>query len=201
MCTVHSVYTVSKVLADFAVCDWWRCCKALCDVKFSQIEGKGRQFSHIELSNGVISFKFLTVYTVNISPGKDVQTVAPTIRHIPWRLTVQHSTGIYPYTFFSLISWKVHHIFLRVLCISSLLKFFGISLLVFIIFIIFYILSFLTVYCRSMITFYQLFAENSCTPPLFRSVGIFLLYNTFVTIFKSYKLCYIEFWTVCLTMY
>ena len=78
---------------------------------------------------------------------------------------------------------------------------FVISLLVFIIFIIFYILSFLTVYCRSMITFYQLFAENSCTPPLFRSVGILLLYNTFVTIFKSYKLCYIEFWTVYLTMY
>ena len=41
-------------------------------------------------------FKEGSLYTVNISPGKDVQTVAPTIRHIPWRLTVQHSTGIYP---------------------------------------------------------------------------------------------------------
>ena len=92
----HAQYTLRTVLEDFAICDWWRNCKALCDVKFSQIEGKGRKFSHIEPSNGVISFKFLTVYTVNISPGKDVQTVAPTIRHIPWRLTVQHSTGIYP---------------------------------------------------------------------------------------------------------
>ena len=28
---------VRQVLADFAVCDLWRYCKALCDVKFSQI--------------------------------------------------------------------------------------------------------------------------------------------------------------------
>ena len=31
------VCTVIQVLEDFAVCDWWRCCKALRDVKFSQI--------------------------------------------------------------------------------------------------------------------------------------------------------------------
>ena len=30
-------------------------CKALCDVKFSQIEGNGRKFSQIELSNYVLS--------------------------------------------------------------------------------------------------------------------------------------------------
>ena len=30
--------TVRNVLADFAVCDWIRYCKALCDVEFSQIE-------------------------------------------------------------------------------------------------------------------------------------------------------------------
>ena len=29
--------TVRKVLADFAVCDWWRFCNALCDVKFRHI--------------------------------------------------------------------------------------------------------------------------------------------------------------------
>ena len=38
-------YTVRKVLADFAVCDWWHYCKALCDIKFSPIEGNGRKFS------------------------------------------------------------------------------------------------------------------------------------------------------------
>ena len=38
-----------KVLADFGVSD-----KALCDVKCSQIEGKGRKFSPIELSNSAL---------------------------------------------------------------------------------------------------------------------------------------------------
>ena len=42
---------IRTVLADFALCDWWRYYKALCDVKFRQIEGNGRQFSHIELSS------------------------------------------------------------------------------------------------------------------------------------------------------
>ena len=48
-------YTVRKVLADFTVCDWWRNCKALCYIKFRQIEGKGQKFSYIELSNSIIS--------------------------------------------------------------------------------------------------------------------------------------------------
>ena len=53
-----STYTVRKVLADFAVCDW-RCyiAKVLCDVKFSHIEGNSRKFSHIQLSNIVSSVK------------------------------------------------------------------------------------------------------------------------------------------------
>ena len=41
--------TLRNVLADFAVC------RALCDVKFHQIEANSRQFRHIELSNSVIS--------------------------------------------------------------------------------------------------------------------------------------------------
>ena len=44
---ICSMYTVRTVLADFAVCDWWRYCTALCDVKFSQIVGNGGKFSHI----------------------------------------------------------------------------------------------------------------------------------------------------------
>ena len=35
--------------------EWWRYCKALCDVKLRQIEGNGKKFRHIELSNSVIS--------------------------------------------------------------------------------------------------------------------------------------------------
>ena len=38
-------HTVRQVLADFGR----RYCKALCDVKFSQIEGNGGKFSYIEL--------------------------------------------------------------------------------------------------------------------------------------------------------
>ena len=51
--------TVRKILADYAVCDRRRYCKALCDVKFSQIEGNSRTFCHIEISNSVV-----TVYTL-----------------------------------------------------------------------------------------------------------------------------------------
>ena len=54
----YSIYTVRKVLAHFAVCDRWRYCKALCDEKFSQKEGNGRKFSHIELRNIVIILTF-----------------------------------------------------------------------------------------------------------------------------------------------
>ena len=42
--TAEHHHTVRKFLADFAVCDWRRFCKALCDVKFSQIEGNYRIF-------------------------------------------------------------------------------------------------------------------------------------------------------------
>ena len=52
------LHTVRKVLADFAECDWWHYCKALCDVKFCQIAGNGRKFSHIELSNIASSVEF-----------------------------------------------------------------------------------------------------------------------------------------------
>ena len=41
------LYTLRKVLPDFAVYDVWGYCKALCGVKLSQIEGTGRKFSHI----------------------------------------------------------------------------------------------------------------------------------------------------------
>ena len=41
-------YTDSKVLADFAVCD----------IKFSQIEGNCQKFSHIDISNSVTSKMF-----------------------------------------------------------------------------------------------------------------------------------------------
>ena len=40
--------TFRKVLADFAVFDRWRYCKVLYEVNFSQIEGNGRKFRHIE---------------------------------------------------------------------------------------------------------------------------------------------------------
>ena len=47
--------TVRKILADYAVCDRRRYCKAACDVKFSQIEGNSRKFHQKELSNSGIS--------------------------------------------------------------------------------------------------------------------------------------------------
>ena len=48
------IYTVVNILADYAVCDWWFYCKALCAVMFSQTEGNGRKF--IEQSNSVFSY-------------------------------------------------------------------------------------------------------------------------------------------------
>ena len=36
---------LKQVLADFAVCDWWRYCKALWHVKFSKIAGNCRKFA------------------------------------------------------------------------------------------------------------------------------------------------------------
>ena len=52
------LYTVRKVLADFAVCDWWRYRNALGDVKFSLIEGNGRKFSPIDISNSILKSIF-----------------------------------------------------------------------------------------------------------------------------------------------
>ena len=48
-----TICTVIKDLANFAalVCDWLCCYKALCDEKFSQIEGVGGKFSRIELNS------------------------------------------------------------------------------------------------------------------------------------------------------
>ena len=40
-----STHTVSKFLADFAVCDWWRCCKAQCDGKVLSKCGKWSNIS------------------------------------------------------------------------------------------------------------------------------------------------------------
>ena len=53
-CEKKLFHPVLAVLADFAVCDWWHFCKALCDIKFSQIEGNGLNLRHIKLSNSVI---------------------------------------------------------------------------------------------------------------------------------------------------
>ena len=54
-----AVYTVRKVLADFAAyVTNDAIAKLLYDVKFSQIEGNSRKFSHIELSNIGSSVKF-----------------------------------------------------------------------------------------------------------------------------------------------
>ena len=49
---------VSQILADCTACDWRRFCKALCNVKFSQIEDDNRKFRHMELSNIALSVKF-----------------------------------------------------------------------------------------------------------------------------------------------
>ena len=47
-----------KLLADFTVpvCDGWRYCKAVCDEKFSLIQGNGRKFSHIVECKNVTSY-------------------------------------------------------------------------------------------------------------------------------------------------
>ena len=51
---VQCWYILSKILADFAVFDWWRYRKALCDVTFHQIEGNGRKFRHIQKSLAIM---------------------------------------------------------------------------------------------------------------------------------------------------
>ena len=54
-CTVEKFWGISLSVTDDATVLY---CKALCDVKFSQIEGYGRKFSHVELSNIASSVKF-----------------------------------------------------------------------------------------------------------------------------------------------
>ena len=49
---IRSDHKVRKVLADFPVLDRWRYCKALCEVKFRQIEGNGLKVRQIE-GNGL----------------------------------------------------------------------------------------------------------------------------------------------------
>ena len=44
-------YIKSNFWGDFAVSDWWRYCKSVCNVKFRQIEGNSRTFCNIELRN------------------------------------------------------------------------------------------------------------------------------------------------------
>ena len=50
--------TVGKVLVDFVVFDRRRHCCDPCDARFSQIQGNGPQFRHIELSNIASSVQF-----------------------------------------------------------------------------------------------------------------------------------------------
>ena len=50
---IRSDHKVRKVLADFPVLDRWGYCKALCEVKFRQLEGNGLKVRQIELSNSV----------------------------------------------------------------------------------------------------------------------------------------------------
>ena len=59
--SVPTILPVRKVWAYFAVCDCMMTLlqnKILCNLRFSQIDGNGRKFSHIELSNSVISYIF-----------------------------------------------------------------------------------------------------------------------------------------------
>ena len=51
---------VRKSIGGFRciVSDWRRYCKAVCDVKFSQIEENGQKCCHIQISNSVISKSF-----------------------------------------------------------------------------------------------------------------------------------------------
>ena len=54
-CCSKLVKNKHAVLAVFTVYDWWGYCQALCDEKFSRMEGNDRQFCYIELCNSVIS--------------------------------------------------------------------------------------------------------------------------------------------------
>ena len=65
LCSNNGLHTVIKVLADIGMCDWWRYCKALCDIQFSQIEGYGQIFCHIELSSISSAVKFSNSVKLN----------------------------------------------------------------------------------------------------------------------------------------
>ena len=105
-------HTVRKFLADFAVCDWWHYCKALCDVKFRQIEGKGRKFCQIELSNIAASLKlshkdewifdwhimFTYVANVHIVHKIDNHKINASEHHIPY-ITLMQGQGSQCHTF------------------------------------------------------------------------------------------------------
>ena len=58
----RAMCTVRKVLCGFrCVCDYGSCCKALCDVKFSQIKENGRKFCPIVAKQERHLQNFLTV--------------------------------------------------------------------------------------------------------------------------------------------
>ena len=59
---------VWKVLTDFAVYDWWHYGKALCDKKFSKIEGNGRIFSHSVTTKSVGMCKIWILVILLITP-------------------------------------------------------------------------------------------------------------------------------------
>ena len=72
-----TLYTVKKGLAD-SLFVTNRFCKALCDVKFSQIEGNGRQFSHIwslALTSSVIFSNSLVCGRQVVSKGMGSSTI------------------------------------------------------------------------------------------------------------------------------
>ena len=94
--TALSTHTVRKVLADFAAWDWWRYryCKALCDVKSSQIEENCWKLSHIctvdsrQQSCEKISKNMLTIYFRNFSTYFLVSfysTKCPFTQHKLWQ--------------------------------------------------------------------------------------------------------------------
>ena len=69
----YITFTDRIFLVDLAVFDWWRYCKALCDVKFRQIEGNSKKKFVTELSNCVISYTVLSnsvckLYSIPTSP-------------------------------------------------------------------------------------------------------------------------------------
>ena len=58
-CSLHTISNqqihCKKPFGAYRRSDWWRCCKVLCGVNFSQIAGNGKKCRHKELSKSVIS--------------------------------------------------------------------------------------------------------------------------------------------------